>query len=250
MHAYRPPQSVNYVTCHDGPTLYDLVSFNHKRNWANGNENTDGPPQNFSWNCGWEGDEDVPDDVTRLRLQQAKNFVALLFLANGTPMLRAGDEFLQTQRGNDNPYNQDDETTWLDWRRVEEFADMRRFVKLAIAFRKQHPSLARSRFWRDDVRWYDVGRDDAHSTDASRLAFCLHGLSERDADLYVMINATQETATLRVQEGAAAEWRRVIDTSRPSPDDFRVPGEEARLEANDYQVSARSVVVFVRSAAG
>jgi isoamylase len=248
IHTYRPPQSVNYVTCHDGPTLYDLVSFEHKRNSANGHGNTDGPPQNFSWNCGWEGDDHVPADVTRIRLQQAKNFMASLFLANGTPMLRAGDEFLQTQRGNDNPYNQDDETTWLDWRRVEEFGDIRRFVKMAIAFRKEHPSLARSRFWREDVRWYDMGPDVNHWPNASRLAFCLHGTSESDVDLYAMINASQEAVTLRIEEGGAAAWRRVIDTSRPSPDDFRVPGEEARLESTEYQVSARSVVVFIRSA--
>jgi glycogen operon protein len=248
MHAYRPPQSVNYVTSHDGPTLYDLVSFNYKHNWANGHGNTDGPPQSFGWNCGWEGDDHVPANVSRLRRQQAKNFVALLFLANGTPMLRAGDEFLQTQRGNDNPYNQDDETTWLDWRRAEEFADVRRFVKLAIAFRKQHPSLARSRFWHDDVRWYDVEPGATEAPDGSRLAFCLHGRTECDADIYAMINASQETTAMRIHEGTAAEWRRVIDTARPSPDDFRVSGEAPRLETDEYEVGARSVVVFVRSA--
>ena len=248
MHAYRPPQSINYVTCHDGPTLYDLVSFEHKRNWANGHGNTDGPPQNFAWNCGWEGDDHVPTDVTRTRLQQAKNFMALLFLANGTPMLRAGDEFLQTQGGNDNPYNQDNETTWLDWRRVEEFAEMRRFVKLAIAFRKAHPSLARSRFWREDVQWYDMSPEHEHSPEGSRVAFCLHGTSEGDVDLYAMINGSQEAVTLRIHEGAAADWRRVIDTSRPSPDDFRVPGDEAHLDVSEYPLSARSVVVFVRCA--
>jgi glycogen operon protein len=248
MHADRPSQSVNYVTCHDGPTLYDLVSFEHKQNWANGHGNTDGPRQNFSWNCGWEGDDHVPADVARLRRRQAKNFMALLFLANGTPMLRAGDEFLQTQRGNDNPYNQDNETTWLDWRRAEEFADVRRFVKLAIAFRKAHPSLARSRFWRDDVHWYDIGSDREPGPRASALAFCLHGAAEGDVDLYGMINASQEPIAFRFHEGSAADWRRVIDTARPSPDDFRSPGDEAPVDAGEYVVGARSVVVFVGSA--
>ena len=125
---------------------------------------------------------------------------------------------------------------------------MRRFVKLAIAFRRAHPSLARSRFWREDVQWYDMGPRCEHSPEASRLAFCLHGSSENDADLYAMINASQEAVTLRIQEGAATEWRRAIDTSRPSPDDFRVPGEEARLESHEYRVNARSVVVFLRCA--
>jgi glycogen operon protein len=247
LHAYRPAQSVNYVSCHDGPTLYDLVSFEHKRNWANGHENTDGPSQSYGWNCGWEGDENVPAEVARLRRQQAKNFFALLFLANGTPMLRAGDEFLQTQGGNDNPYNQDNETAWLDWRRLETFGDVRRFVKLAIAFRKAHPSLARSRFWREDVQWYDMVAQDRHSLEESRLAFCLHGASEGDVDVYAMINASQEAATFRIREGTAAEWHRAIDTSRPSPEDICPPGEESPLESSEYRVSARSVVVFVRS---
>jgi glycogen operon protein len=248
LHADRPSQSVNYVTCHDGPTLYDLVSFEHKRNWANGHANTDGPPQSFGWNCGWEGDDRVPADVMQLRRRQAKNFMALLFLANGTPMLRAGDEFLQTQRGNDNPYNQDNETTWLDWRRAEEFADVRRFVKLAIAFRKAHPSLSRSRFWRDDVRWYDMMADGEHPSQASRLAFFLRGASEGDADIYAMINASPEAVTFPLREGAVGDWRRVIDTSLASPDDFCAPGAEVPLDAGEYHVGARSVVVLVGAA--
>jgi glycogen operon protein len=247
LHADRPSQSVNYVTCHDGPTLYDLVSFEHKRNWANGHANTDGPPQSFGWNCGWEGDDRVPADVMQLRRRQARNFMALLFLANGTPMLRAGDEFLQTQRGNDNPYNQDNETTWLDWRRAEEFADVRRFVKLAIAFRKAHPSLSRSRFWRDDVRWYDMMADGTRSQ-GSRLAFFLRGASEGDADIYAMINASQDAVTFPIQEGAAGDWRRVIDTSLASPDDFCAPGAEVPLDSSEYHVGARSVVVLVGAA--
>lgn len=248
MNAYRPSQSINYVTCHDGPTLNDLVSYNHKHNWANGHANADGPPQNFSWNCGWEGDERVPDQVVGLRLQQAKNFIALLFLANGTPMLRAGDEFLHTQGGNDNPYNQDNETTWLNWSRAERFADMVRFVKLAVAFRKAHPSLGRSRFWRDDVRWYGVGPGVDASSESQALAYCLHGASQGDGDIYVMINASQEALIFNVQEGGAGDWCRVIDTSRASPDDFRAPGDGAMLTSDSYTVGARSIVVLASSA--
>lgn len=243
-HAYRPSQSVNYVTCHDGPSLYDLVSYNHKRNWANGHDNTDGPPQNFSWNCGWEGDERVPEEVATLRVRQAKNLIALLFLANGTPMLRAGDEFLHTQHGNDNPYNQDNETTWLDWTRTERFAEMVRFVKLAIAFRKAHPSLGRSRFWRDDVQWYGAGRRADTSPPSQSVAYCLHGASQADDDLYVMINASQEALIFELQ-GNAGEWRRVIDTSRESPDDFRVSGDEVMVASSSYTVGPRSIVVLM-----
>ena len=114
--AYRPYQSVNYITSHDGFTLYDLVAYNHKQNLANGHGNSDGCDE-ASWNCGSEGDEDAAPEVMRLRTQQVKNLFALLMLSNGTPMFRMGDEFLQTQAGNNNPYNQDNETNWLDWRR-------------------------------------------------------------------------------------------------------------------------------------
>ena len=92
--ACRPFYSVNYLNSHDGFTLYDLVAYNERHNWANGHDNTDGAADNFSWNCGWEGDQAVPSDVTALRVQQVKNFCCLLFLANGIPMFRSGDEFL------------------------------------------------------------------------------------------------------------------------------------------------------------
>ncbi|MCA9116515.1 MAG: hypothetical protein KDA79_15630, partial [Planctomycetaceae bacterium] len=100
--ACHPSQSVNYLTSHDGFTLYDLVSYNRKNNWLNGHGNTDGA-EDFSWNCGWEGDVDVPGDVLELRRRQVRNCFCLLMLANGTPMFRIGDEFLQTQGGNNNP---------------------------------------------------------------------------------------------------------------------------------------------------
>ena len=246
IHAYRPPQSVNYVTCHDGFTLHDLVSYDAKRNWANGHENRDGAFDGLSWNCGWEGDEHVPNEVLVLRKRQAKNFVALLMLANGTPMFRAGDEFLQTQAGNDNPYNQDNATTWLNWNLLDVNRDMFRFVKHAIAFRKAHPSIGRSRFWRDDVRWYGVGSAPDLSHDSRSLAYCLHGASQGDADLYVMINAWQEALTFAIQEGEPADWFRVIDTSRPTPEDIRDSGDESALDAMHYTVGPRSVVVLVR----
>jgi len=135
MSAYHPHQSVNYIASHDGFTLYDLVAYNEKHNQANGHENTDGSDENHSWNCGWEGDEGVPPGVMKLRKQQIKNFCCLLLLSNGTPMFRAGDEFMQTQAGNNNPYNQDNETAWINWHRLDENSDMFRFFKLKIAFR-------------------------------------------------------------------------------------------------------------------
>lgn len=246
MHAYHPHQSVNYIASHDGFTLYDLVAYNQKRNWANGHGNTDGMAENHSWNCGWEGDEGVPPEVMKLRKQQIRNFCCLLLLSNGTPMFRAGDEFMQTQGGNNNPYNQDNETGWIDWERLDANPDMFRFFKLMIAFRKAHPSLARSRFWRDDVRWYGVGPDTDLAYDSRSLAFALHGASQQDDDLYVMINAWWEELTFEIQEGAASAWRRVIDTSLDSPSDFLEPGNESPVQSMDYRVPARTVVVLVR----
>src|SRR5262249_12588603 len=151
--ARHPCQSINFVTCHDGFTLHDLVSYDRRHNEANGQGNADGTAENFSWNCGWEGADGVPGDVLALRLRQARNLCCLLLLSNGVPMVVAGDEFLHSQGANNNPYNQDNETTWLDWGRLDAHADHHRFVRKLLAFRKAHPTLCRSRFWRDDVRW-------------------------------------------------------------------------------------------------
>ena len=246
MNAYHPHQSVNYIVSHDGFTLYDLVAYDQKRNWANGHGNTDGMQENFSWNCGWEGDEGVPPEVLNLRKQQIKNFSCLLFLANGTPMFRAGDEFMQTQAGNNNPYNQDNAISWVDWSRLQENPDVFRFFKLMIAFRKAHPSLARSRFWREDVSWYGVGRDADLSDPSRSLAFALHGASQQDKDIYVMINAHLEELTFQIQEGTTNEWRRVVDTSLESPFDILESGNESPLLPLHYQVPARAVVILLR----
>jgi glycogen operon protein len=137
--AYKPQQSVNFVTAHDGFTLYDVVAYNTKHNEANGHGGSDGTDEHRSWNCGVEGDANASAEVIALRRRQAKNFCALLMLANGTPMFCAGDEFLHTQGGNNNPYNQDNETTWVDWERAVRFADVHRFFREMIAFRKRHP---------------------------------------------------------------------------------------------------------------
>jgi isoamylase len=246
MHAYHPYQSVNYLTSHDGFTLYDLVSYHEKRNWANGHGNSDGPAENYSWNCGWEGDADVPADAVALRKRQVKNFCCLLLLSNGTPMLRAGDEFLQTQDGNNNPYNQDNETSWLDWDRTRAHADIVRFFRMMIAFRRAHPSLSRSRFWREDVRWYGVGPVPDLAYHSRSLAVCLHGASQGDTDLYIMINAYWEPLTFVIQEEHRDQWRRVVDTSRDSPHDILEPGDEQSVEASTYAVAARSIVVLMR----
>jgi len=246
-HAYHPYQSVNYVASHDGFTLYDQVSYTQRRNWANGHQNTDGTFENFSCNCGYEGDDKVPKRVANLRQRQAKNFCCLLFLSNGTPMFLSGDEFLQTQGGNNNPYNQDNETTWLDWRKLEQNQEVFRFFCRMIAFRKAHPTLCRSRFWREDISWFGADANVDMSHDSRHLAYFLRGASVKDDDLYVMINAERHEMPFTIQTGRARDWRRVIDTSRNSPQDFRDPGNEAAIRSNRYTVKSQSVVVLLNS---
>ena len=243
--AYHAFQTVNYINSHDGFTLYDLVSYNQKNNWKNGHNNQDGMDENYSWNCGHEGDEGVPADVMALRRKQVKNFCCLLLLSNGIPMFRAGDEFQNTQFGNNNPYNQDNETAWLDWSQLQANQDIFRFFKKMIAFRKSHPSLCRSRFWRDDISWYGIGPTVGLSPDSRSLAFCLHGASQADDDIYVMINAYWQELQFQIQTGAPQDWLRIVDTALPSPEDFLEPG--LPLQQLTYRVAPRSIVVLVRA---
>ncbi len=154
-----PYNSINFVTCHDGFTLWDLVSYNGKHNDANGEENRDGSDDNNSWNCGVEGETDA-EGVNRLRRQLAKNYICLLLFSSGTPMLLGGDEFLRTQGGNNNAYCQDNETSWFDWREVERNADFLTFTKKAIAFMRRFPLLQRRKFYGNggaQIAWF--GRD-------------------------------------------------------------------------------------------
>jgi isoamylase len=230
--SYRPFQSVNFVTAHDGLCLYDLVSYTRD--------------QYRSWNCGWEGDHGVPQDVLALRRRQVKNFCCLQMLANGIPMVVAGDEFMNTQLGHSNPFNQDNEITWIDWDLLQRNGDIFRFFKLMIAFRKAHPSISRSRYWRDDVSWYGVNGPPDLSHNSHTLAYCLRGGSVGSDDLYVMINAYWQDLSFRVQEGQAGAWLRVVDTALPAPNDIVEPGNEIRLEQSNYLVRTRSVVVLRR----
>jgi isoamylase len=241
VHALRPFQSVNYITSHDGFTLYDLVSYNRKRNHANGQNNQDGHTA-FSWNCGWEGDDQLPEEIVRLRKRQVRNFFCLLMLSNGTPMFRMGDEFLQTQGGNNNPFNQDNETSWLNWNRLHEHADVFRFVRDMIAFRKAHPSIARSRFWRDDVRWHGPDGPVDLSPESRTLAYFLRRLHPGDEDLYIMINTSDQEVAFRIGETDEPGWRLRIDTSRTAgfPETPLPVGNAA------CPVEPRSVVVLAR----
>jgi len=244
--ARRPFYSINYVISHDGFTLYDLVSYNKRHNEANGHDNEDGTPDNFSWNCGVEGDDVVSPDIAALRQRQAKNLFCLLMLSNGIPMFMAGDEFLNTQGGNNNPYNQDNPTTWLNWNRLHENAGFFRFCRVMIAFRKAHPSICRSRFWRDDVRWRGVSAAADLSYNSHSLAYYLKGGSLGDQDLYVMINAFTEPLVFTIIDGSYKPWYRVIDTAQNSPHDICEPGQEQQMFGVHYTVGPRSIVVLVQ----
>jgi isoamylase len=144
-----PRHSINYISCHDGFTLYDLVSYNQKHNEANGENNRDGMDENFSWNCGVEG-ETEDRSIRHIRLRQAKNMMATLLLSQGVPMILAGDEFLRTQQGNNNAWCQDNEISWVDWDLVKRNSDFLRFTREMIHLRKRHPALRRKRFFRGE----------------------------------------------------------------------------------------------------
>jgi len=231
----HPFQSLNYIASHDGLTLYDMVAYN--------------TPE--SWNCGSGGDADngeigVAKEVIELRKRQVKNFCALLLLSNGTPMFRMGDELLQTQNGQANPYNVDDASVWMNWDRLKKNGDVFRFFQGMIAFRKNHPSIGRATFWRDDVKWYGVGDTVDMSPDSHTLAYCLHGASQNDDDIYVMINAYWEMLDFTIQEGVPEDWQRVVDTSLPSPQDIVEQAGAPNIHTLVYPVAPRSVVVLKR----
>ncbi len=246
-HALRPFQSVNYINSHDGFTLYDLVSYNQRHNAANGHGNQDGQREQ-SWNCGVEGDGEVSEAILELRIRQAKNLFTLLMLSAGTPMFRMGDEFLQTQGGNNNPYNQDNETSWLDWDRADEFEVFREFCSSMIAFRKSHPSLCRTTFWHDSVHWYGAEHTPDLSLGSRCISFCLHGDSEETSDLYVMINGASTTKRFGVFERKPDEWRCVVDTSRPCEQTVASLSVAPPITESYLSLDPRTVVVLEATA--
>jgi glycogen operon protein len=161
-------------------------------------------------------------------------------------MFAAGDEFLHTQGGNNNPYNQDNETTWLNWDRLHRHSDIFRFVKLMISFRKAHPTICRSKFWREEIRWRGVGPATDMSFPSRSLAYYLSGKSYQDLDLYVMINAYSEPLTFTIFDGLQKPWSRIVDTSFESPQDILPPGSEVTVVGSKYLVGPRSIVVLTQ----
>jgi isoamylase len=248
-------QSVNLVTCHDGFTLNDLVSYERKHNEANGEGNRDGTDDNRSWNCGVEGPTDDPA-IERLRNRQVKNFLTLTLLSLGVPMLTMGDEVRRSQAGNNNAYCQDNEISWFDWTLVERHADMHRFVSLLDARRAARDTTHERRrvtlkelIRQANKSWHGVkvGQSD-WSADSHSLAFEAE-LPPEGVRIYLILNAFWEPLNFELpplDEGDAGAWRRWIDTALESPEDI-VPEETApAVPGPTYPAAARSVVVLVK----
>lgn len=249
----EPEQSINFVTCHDGFTLNDLVSYNSKHNEGNGEGNRDGSNNNLSWNCGAEGPTDDPE-VERLRNRQVKNFFTLTLLAGGTPMLLMGDEVRRTQGGNNNAYCQDNETGWFDWSLLSRHASVHRFVKQLVDYRVRR-DLAEGRLGmtlvellrRQPVQWHGVHLNAPDwSSDSHTLAATLHLLGDRYA-IHMMASAYWEELPFEIPPvfRANAPWMRWIDTSLDPPDDITGWDGATVVRASTYRVRPRSVVILV-----
>ncbi|QVL33021.1 glycogen debranching protein GlgX [Telmatocola sphagniphila] len=274
-----PLHSINYVTCHDGFTLNDLVSYNRKHNLANGENNYDGMDENYSWNCGEEGPSNNPE-INHLRIRQAKNLMATMLLSQGVPMILAGDEFLRTQKGNNNAWCQDNEISWVDWTLAEKNKDFLRFTREMIHLRKRHPVLHRPRFfkgeitsdwsrfgnsvpnnWRgekiSDIVWHGLEPNLPNFNTASNfLAFTLDGrMTGRetdpeymvDSDFYVAMNASNDICRFKIPPSPTRrKWRRVADTSLESPLDFVAENTGPEVPPGSiYSVPPHAILILV-----
>jgi glycogen operon protein len=248
-----PDQSVNFVTCHDGFTLNDLVSYTNKHNQTNLQENRDGWDGNLSWNCGAEGPSDKPE-VEICRTRQVKNFLTLNLLALGTPMLLMGDEVRRTQQGNNNAYCQDNELSWFDWSLVEKHPDIFRFVQRLIFYRLRYHPLAHNGNYtlhqllsQAQIQWHGVqaGKPDWNDWSHS-LAFTARSL-EGQLFMHVMINAYSDALEFElppVKVGSRKRWRRLLDTGLLPPQDIVDWQEASAVRGWTYTLQARSVVIL------
>ncbi len=257
-----PTNSINYVASHDGFTLNDLVSYNEKHNEANGENNQDGSNDNRSWNCGFEGPT-RDSEVEALRGRQIRNFLAILMLSQGIPMVVAGDEVRRTQNGNNNPYNQDNPTTWFDWGLINRHGEILRFFKKMVEFRRQHAVLRRSHAFTGqrnvrgllDIDWHGcrLNPPDWNDPSAHALSFTMGGFPDDNGhesdDIHVILNMYWQDLDFDIPVVDGRRWYKIIDTSQPSPNDIAenlldalngtvIPGQSS------YRASARSVVVF------
>ncbi len=249
-----PISGINFIVCHDGFTLYDLFSYNEKHNLANGENNRDGCGHNLSYNYGAEGPTDDPA-VLALRRRQVKNAYAILLLSHGVPMLLAGNEFLHSQHGNNNGYCQDNELSWLNWEQSLENADIVRFVREMILFRKRHACLMRRMFLTGrpraghslpDIVWHGAEPGQApdwHDPELRVLAYTLAAEAEHEPHLFVVLNMSEAPYRAHLPVLPGRGWTLAINTALPSPLDIG-GGEAAAYPEPDYWVPERTIAVF------
>lgn len=248
----EPNRSINFVTCHDGFTLNDLVSYNVKHNGANREGNRDGADHNFSWNCGVEGSSGDPQ-IEALRLRQMKNLLTIMFMSQGTPMLLMGDEVRRTQLGNNNSYCQDNNLSWFDWDAIQRHPDVLRFVRRLIKFTQAMALFRQERILRVNyhpehphIIWHGVHLAQPDwGYDSHSLAFTLNH-PQAGESLHVMLNAYWEPLIFDLPPlGSRKRWYLAVDTSKPSPDDiFNAQGAQP-VSVSQYAVGDRTAVVLV-----
>jgi isoamylase len=245
-------RSINFITCHDGFTLNDLVSYNEKDNEANNEQNRDGSNHNFSWNCGEEGETDDPE-IEALRLKQIKNLLTILFVSQGTPMLLMGDEVRRTQKGNNNAYCQDNELSWFDWNAVEKETDLLRFVKGLIdltewfkIFQEENLLEVACETHQPHLNWHGVYLSKPDwDYNSHTLAFTLRH-PEADERLHVMLNAYWEPLPFELPLlGHGDRWHRILDTALASPEDYCDAKTAPPHQGENYLVQARSSVILM-----
>jgi glycogen operon protein len=249
----EPEQSVNFVTCHDGFTLNDLVSYDQKHNEANGEDNRDGADDNRSWNCGAEGPTDDPE-VERLRNRQVKNFLTVTMLSLGMPMILMGDEVRRTQAGNNNAYCQDNEISWFDWTLVAKHADVHRFVTLLNSrrllrdaeYERRRVSLNQL-LGQAKTAWHGVKLNRPDWSPSSRSVAFTAEISREKLLIHLILNAYWEALDFELPpagNGGESTWRRWIDTALDSPNDIVEWQSSASITGTSYRAEPRSVVVL------
>jgi len=244
----QPVNSINFITCHDGFTLNDLVSYRDKHNEANGENNADGDNNNYSDNYGVEGATDDPA-IEAVRLRQIKNLIATLLIARGVPMLLGGDEFRRTQDGNNNAYCQDNETSWFDWGILQQHQEIFRFTRAVIALRKHYEVLRRETFYTaEDIRWLSPDGDIPQWEGPDRAFGCVINMSDSiESALCLLFNAGPDTVNFKLPEAPDSRpWRIAVDTAQPAPHDINTPGDEPSLQRQDrYSTQTRSLVILI-----
>lgn len=249
----EPEESINFVACHDGFTLNDVVSYDQKHNFQNGEEDHDGRDENRSWNCGTEGPTDNPA-IEKLRNRQVKNFFTATVLSVGVPMFLMGDEVRRTQDGNNNAYCHDNETSWLDWTLLSKHADLHRFVKLLIERRvlreteHEHQRVTLSEFLRDAKHaWHGVKLNQPDWSSVSHSIALSAELKNEGLLLYVILNAYWDDLNFELPpvNNGGERWRRWIDTALDPPNDICEWSAALPVPGGTYHAGARSVVVLI-----